>query len=143
MHPVDEQLTVVHSVALDILPWPAVRSRVLRAIKAKLLGHDNIKIDIMFGTDAERIVISPFRIHNAPTDDAFRLDDDASFEATMVPGNWECSKTWLEKYWFIVDESIVQRTDYWWEKQGLAPVITFGNPVWPGSHALFSFRSNS
>ncbi|PWN86692.1 hypothetical protein FA10DRAFT_289534 [Acaromyces ingoldii] len=143
MHPVDEQLTVVHSVALDILPWPAVRSRVLRAIKAKLLDHDTFKIDIMFGTDAERIVISPFRIHNAPTDDAFRLDDDASFEATMDPGNWECSKTWLEKYWFIVDESIVQRTNYWWEKQGLAPVITFGNPVWPGSHALFSFRSNS
>ena len=28
-------------------------------------------------------------------------------------------------------------------KLGLAPVITFGNPVWPGSHALFSFRSNS
>lgn len=137
MHPVEEQFQVVHAIAIDILPWPQVRRRILRAIKAGVLDHDTFKIDTIYGENAVRITSSPFRIHNLPESghdddderDLLYLDDEASFTVTMDPANWECPQAWLERYWFLVDEEVIEQTNHWRRQQSLSLLDRYGRPT--------------
>lgn len=104
------------------MPWPETRRRILRSIKAGVLEQDAFKSDLFFGTDAEKFITSPFRVHGASSEATFSFNALGAAEVTMDPESWECSGSWLEKYWFLVDENVVRRTNWWRRNQGLDPV---------------------
>ncbi|PWN31584.1 uncharacterized protein FA14DRAFT_158401 [Meira miltonrushii] len=124
MHPVEEQFNTPHGLAIDLLPWPETRKKAIVAIKSGVIDHDTFKIDTVFGRDAQRLTCSPFIIHGISKEDVFSFEDFDENDANvaMNPENWECAQTWLEKYWFLVDEETVKQTNYWRSQRGLPPV---------------------
>ena len=88
-----------------------------------MLFRSTFKIDTVFGRDAQRLTCSPFIIHGISNQDTFTFDDfENDANIAMNPANWECAQTWLEKYWFLVDEKIVKQTNDWRAKRDLPPV---------------------
>lgn len=126
MHPVEEQFNTPHGLAIDLLPWPETRRKAIIAIKSGVIDHDTFKIDTVFGRDAQRLTCSPFHIHGISKEDVFsfeNFENDAII--AMNPKNWECAQTWLEKYWFLVDEETVKQTNHWRSQRGLHPVRVY------------------
>lgn len=122
MIPVQEQLEVNHNIILDILPWPSVRRKALKAIQAGILEMDIFKRDAFFGCDEEFGYQSAFQIHGVSADDDFFFNSNGASDITMDPASWQCSQSWLAKYWFLVDAKIVRRTNWWRRMQGLSSI---------------------
>lgn len=123
MMPVQEQFTVDHDILVDILPWPSVREKALKAIQAGVLDMDTFKRDAFFGCKGDTDFEAAFQVHGASIDDDFFFNSTGAADLTMDPGSWQCSQSWLEKYWFLVDARIVRRTNWWRRMQGLPPVV--------------------
>jgi hypothetical protein len=122
MIPIEEQFEIPHSIVVDILPWPSVRRKALKAIEAGLLDMDDFKKDAFFGCKEDTNYQSSFQIHGASIDDDYYFNSTGAADLTMDAESWQCSESWLEKYWFLVDEKIVKRTNWWRRMQGLLPI---------------------
>lgn len=126
MHPTEEQFNTPHGFVIDLLPWPETRKKAIIAIKAGVIDHDTFKIDTVFGRDAQRLTCSPFIIHGLSTEDTFDFQNyERDAKIAMDPKNWECAQTWLEKYWFLVEEDTIKQTNDWRTKRGLSPVRVY------------------
>ncbi|UZJ57224.1 hypothetical protein CBS101457_006544 [Exobasidium rhododendri] len=133
MQPVEEQLTVDHNIIIDLLPWPEVRRKALRSIQVGILDEETFKRDTFFGTNEDFGLETSFQIHGISPNDDFRFSATGASDVTTDPDSWQCSPNWMEKYWFLIDEQMLRRTNWWRKLQGQAPVVirALSQPVMP------------
>lgn len=87
MIPIREQLEIKHNIILDILPWPRVRRKALKAIEAGILDMNVFKRDAFFGCDEEFGYQSAFQVHGVSADDDFFFNSTGASDVTMDPAS--------------------------------------------------------
>ncbi|PWN93859.1 hypothetical protein FA10DRAFT_264452 [Acaromyces ingoldii] len=124
MLPTEEQLThhQEYNLILDCLPWPSVRAKVIKLIHMGVLDSDDFKKDLVCAGTGEGWMRASFRIHGVSADDDFAFNGEAAREITMDPESWECAEDWIRKYWFIINQDIVRRTNFWRRIDGKPPI---------------------
>lgn len=99
--PTELQLTVPHLSYIDILPFPSMRNRIIAAMA--IINEDDFRRDI-----AEQDLRCWGR---SPWDSR----------------GWELTEAFVDKWWFLMDESTVAGTN-WWRRERGEPEI-----VWKGA----------
>jgi Domain of unknown function (DUF3425) len=95
--PTYEQQTISHGMYVDLLPWPSLRSSILAALST--INQQEFTIDM--GSDQLKVW--------GPT--------------PWDPMGWEIGDQFLEKWWFLIDASILQTTNFWRRARGETPLI--------------------
>jgi hypothetical protein len=95
------QTTVVHLPYIDVLPFPAMRSRIISALA--IIDEDDLRRDLM--------------------DSGLRCWGRSPWD----PRDWELQDEFTDKWWFLLDEEIVNLTNWWRSERGDDPL------VWKGS----------
>lgn len=105
MYPTDYQVRISHHPFIDVgFPWPQVRSKILTLIESGVIDDDELCEDTfkagLPGADNQN--------------PAFYIwGDDAMDEAA-----WEVGENFAMKWWFILDETIILRTNWWRRQRG-------------------------
>lgn len=81
------QKTVPHPPFIDIIPFPGVRNRLIRSLE----------------------VIDQAKLSRDLVDGAFRVWGHVSWDGT----GWEVSEAFVRKWWFLVDEQLLNITNFW------------------------------
>lgn len=92
--PTELQETIEHHPWLDLLPWPAVRDRILSFLP--LIDEDDLCRDL----------------HRDP---GFRVWGSIPWSHR----SWEVSESFLEKWWFLLDRQVVRDANFWRQQRGL------------------------
>ena len=95
--PTSEQQTIPHRVYVDILPWPSLRRNLLTALDT--VNEHEFTLDLA----------SPNQLWvwgSTPWD----------------PMGWEVGDAFLAKWWFLLDASILEVTNYWRSQRGEKPL---------------------
>jgi len=93
LKPVKEQLEIPHLMHVDILPWPILRSNFL-----KRMATIN---QVEFVADMQN--------------DQLKVWGDEPWDIM----GWEMSADFVKKWWFLLDASMLQSTNFWRKQQGL------------------------
>ncbi|KAL7949281.1 hypothetical protein V8C42DRAFT_310466 [Trichoderma barbatum] len=81
------QKTIPHPPLIDIIPFPGVRNRLIRSLD----------------------VIDLAKLSEDLVDGAFRVWGHAAWDGT----GWEVSETFAQRWWFLMDEQIINVTNFW------------------------------
>lgn len=109
--PTDTQRNVPHHPALDFMPWPEARSRIIMILSLP---------------DEQRppAARGPLAMVN------FVYDFEDSAEGVRIygsdpydPGSWEIGQLLFERWWFIFDRSIIDSSNRWRELRGAPPLL--------------------
>ena len=106
MLPTEDQLTIRHHPYIDVsFPWPKMRSKLLKLL--------NTVIDYNEFCDA---VFKAGLLPRAEIDEpAFYIWGDE----TMDESAWEVGERFAKKWWFLLDDAIIRRTNWWRRLRGL------------------------
>ena len=105
MLPTTEQLLYPHRAFLDAcLPWPAVRSRLLKHALTSPVCEQELALDLLLSVLSSDEALSSFRVYG----------DDI-----LDPEAWELSERMLIKWWGLFDDSVIRRTNWWRRQRGL------------------------
>ncbi|KAK5997942.1 hypothetical protein PT974_00310 [Cladobotryum mycophilum] len=85
--PTQLQKTIPHLPFVDIIPIPGVRDRLLRSADA----------------------VDQAKLMQDLVEDAFRVWGDAAWDGM----GWEVSETFARKWWFLIDEQLLNATNFW------------------------------
>ena len=115
--PTKSQTTIPHHPIVDLMPWPSVRDRLLL---------------IMTLPDSQK----PASVGAGPLAVAqLAYDMEDSCEGLRVWGGdvydplaWEVGQVMFEKWWFVFDRQVVDRSNYWRRMRG-APDLKVPNRV--------------
>ncbi|KAJ1024440.1 hypothetical protein NDA13_004373 [Ustilago tritici] len=114
MLPVTEQLLYPHRAFIDAcLPWPAVRSRLLKQSLTSPVCEQEFALDLLLSILSSDESLSTFHVYG---DDVFD------------PEAWKLSEGMLTKWWGLFDDSIVRRTN-WWRRQRELPDLVIPTPL--------------
>ena len=113
--PTPLQLSVQHHPVIDLLPWPAVRDRILAILtlpdsarppsaQGGVLAMVNLVYDLE--DSAEGV-----RIYGAQPCDA---------------GSWEVGQVLFERWWFLFDRDIIATSNRWRQLRGAPPLMLEG-----------------
>ncbi|KAH7031410.1 uncharacterized protein B0I36DRAFT_122643 [Microdochium trichocladiopsis] len=115
--PTKSQATVPHHPILDLMPWPSVRDRLLLLMALP----DSMK--------PAAVAEGPMAVIQL----AYDMED--SSEGLRVWGGdvydpmaWEVGQVVFEKWWFVFDRQVVERSNYWRRLRG-APDLRMPNRV--------------
>ncbi|CDS00539.1 uncharacterized protein SPSC_06035 [Sporisorium scitamineum] len=110
MLPTTEQLVYPHRAFLDAcLPWPAVRSRLLKHSLSNPVCEEEFALDLLLSVLSSDEALSSFRVHG----------DDV-----LDPEAWELSKRMVDKWWGLFDDAVLRRTN-WWRRQRRLTQLAF------------------
>lgn len=105
MLPTTEQLLYPHCAFVDAcLPWPVVRSRLLKHALTNPLCEEEFALDLLLSILSPDEALASVRVHG----------DDV-----LDPEAWELSERLWTKWSGLFDESIVRRTNWWRRQRGL------------------------
>lgn len=105
MLPTTEQLLYPHRAFLDAcLPWPAVRSRLVKHALAQPVCEEELALDLLLSILSTDEGVASFHVYG----------DDV-----LDPEAWELSERMLQKWWGLFDDSILRRTNWWRRQRGL------------------------
>ena len=102
--PTREQRVIPHQMYIDILPWPSLRANILRRIST--INQDEFTTDIQ--------------------GDALKVWGSTPWD----PMGWEVSEAFLCKWFFLLDRTILQSTNFWRGQRSEPPLTFPGN--WNG-----------
>jgi len=113
--PTAAQLLVPHHPIVDLLPWPTSRDR--------MLGILSLPEEVRPPAARDSLALVNF---------AYDMDDSA--EGVRIWGDdpydeksWEVGQVVFERWWFIFDRTVVERSNYWRRLRGAPPLrITAG-----------------
>lgn len=109
MLPTTEQLLYPHRAFIDAcLPWPAVRSRLLKHALTNPLCEEELALDLLLSILSPDEALASFTVYG---DDI--LDPDA----------WELSQHMLNKWWGLFDDSSIRRSNWWRRQRGLKDLV--------------------
>ncbi|KAL7933099.1 hypothetical protein V8C35DRAFT_304921 [Trichoderma chlorosporum] len=81
------QKTIPHPPVIDIIPFPGVRNRLLRSLD--VIDLDKLSQDLVDG--------------------AFRVWGHTTWDGI----GWEVSETFARRWWFLMDEQLINVTNFW------------------------------
>ncbi|PWN48695.1 hypothetical protein IE53DRAFT_389099 [Violaceomyces palustris] len=103
MHPTKMQLTKEHHPYLDIaFPWPSMREKILTFMNS-VFDEDEF---------CEDMYVAGMSTENEP---AFLIWGDD----TMDENAWEVGEEFAKKWWILLDNDILRRTNWWRRQRGL------------------------
>lgn len=109
MLPTTEQLLYPHRAFLDAcLPWPAVRSRLLKHALTSPVCEEELAFDLLLSVLSSDEALSSFHVYG----------DDI-----LDPEAWELSERMLTKWWGLFDDSVIRRTNWWRRQRGLQGLV--------------------
>jgi hypothetical protein len=103
--PTPKQQTIAHFAYVDMIPWPAMRDR--------LLGWAETMNVVEFTSDMASGMLRIWGV--TPWD----------------PMGWEVSDEFVRKWWFLVDEDIVRTSNFWRRQRGERGVLKMRIPDLP------------
>ena len=110
MLPTTEQLLYPHRAFVDAcLPWPAVRSRLLKHTLTNPVCEEELALDLLLSILSSKEKVASFRVYG---DDVFD------------PEAWELSQAMLTKWWGLFDDSVIRRSNWWRRQRGLPELST-------------------
>lgn len=96
LEPLPEQQVIPHMVYIDMLPWPSLRRNIL--------ANPNTINDVEFANDMQS--------------DQLKVWGSIPWD----PHGWEVSEAFINKWWFVLDASILQSTNFWRGQRGERPI---------------------
>ncbi|KAI1330984.1 hypothetical protein F5Y16DRAFT_361865 [Xylariaceae sp. FL0255] len=108
--PTQAQITVPHHPAIDMLPWPNVRDRIIQFM--------NLPDDARPAVATGPLAIVQFAYDLEDTAEGVRIWGDDPCEAT----SWEVGQALFERWWFIFDKQVIDQSNYWRTLRG-APAL--------------------
>ncbi|KAJ1020597.1 hypothetical protein NDA16_003990 [Ustilago loliicola] len=109
MLPTTEQLLYPHRAFIDAcLPWPAVRSCLLKHSLTSSVCEQELALDLLLSVLCSDESLASFHVYG----------DDI-----LDPEAWELSERTLSKWWGLFDDSIVRRTNWWRRQRGLPELV--------------------
>lgn len=113
MLPTTEQLLYPHRAFIDVcLPWPSVRSRLLKHSLTHPISEEELALDLLLSVVSCDEALNSFHVYG----------DDV-----LDPECWELSEGMVTKWWGLFDESIIRRTNWWRRQRGL-PQLSLPTP---------------
>lgn len=94
IRPTSQQQSVPHKPYIDMLPWPLLRDRMLASLVS--INEDEFCRDM---------ISNKIRIWGSTPWD---------------PTGWEVSEDFAQKWWFLIDESIIRVSNFWRSQRGEA-----------------------
>jgi hypothetical protein len=95
--PTSQQLIIPHKPYVDMMPWASLRNRLLDSLVS--INEEEFTKDM---TSSDLKVWG-----NVPWD----------------PMSWEVGPEFAKKWWFLVDEGIIDRSNFWRAQRGEVPVV--------------------
>lgn len=116
MLPTDDQLTIKHHPYIDVsFPWPMMRSKLLKMLYTVIDYDDFCDAVFKAGLPGAKIKEPAFYIWG----------DDPMDESA-----WEVGESFAKKWWFLLDDAILARTNWWRRLRGLEQLSSEnGNPT--------------
>ncbi|KAJ4992000.1 hypothetical protein SVAN01_02595 [Stagonosporopsis vannaccii] len=137
LHPVPAQMMIPHHPAIDIIPWPTMREKLILT----LAMPSKMRPPVVREDDDEESSIFDVRQSSGQTVGQSRaitqlvqdLDDLQEGGGIRVHGNavawgqgnefveeaWEVGETFYRKWWFCLDQKIVNQSNAWRKARGL------------------------
>ncbi len=97
LSPTLQQLSIPHKPYVDMIPWPAMRDRVLSSLAAMN--------ELEFVADMSSNDIKVWG--STPWD----------------PFGWEVGPQFAKKWWFLMDDGILQSSNFWRAQRGEEPLV--------------------
>ncbi|PWN31895.1 uncharacterized protein FA14DRAFT_192181 [Meira miltonrushii] len=105
MRPTEDQLTIQHHPYVDVtFPWPSVRSKLLKMLYTVIDYDDFCDAVFKAGLPGAKV-----------TEPAFYIWGDDPMDQSA----WEVGESFAKKYWFLLDDAILARTNWWRRLRGL------------------------
>jgi hypothetical protein len=95
MRSTEEQKTIPHLMYVDLLPWRKLRANLLKSIAT--INQIEFTQEMYNGS---------LKVWSTPWD----------------PMSWEASEEFVNKWWFLIDSSILHTTNFWRRHRGEAPI---------------------
>ena len=95
LSPTIQQQIIPHAPYIDMLPWSSLRDRVLNSIK--VINEQELVFDM---TD--------FKVWGSTPWDLI---------------GWEVGEQFTKKWWFLLDDSIIQTSNFWRSQRGEEPLV--------------------
>ncbi|PWN38616.1 uncharacterized protein FA14DRAFT_153935 [Meira miltonrushii] len=112
MHPTEAQLRIDHHPFIDIaFPWPSMREKILTMLASSIIDEGDLCDDcFQSGLPGNPNQEPAFLIWGTDYSDPFA---------------WEVGEKFAQKWWFLLDEEIIYRSN-WWRKQRGLPALQRG-----------------
>ncbi|KJR82336.1 uncharacterized protein SPSK_03318 [Sporothrix schenckii 1099-18] len=113
--PTRVQRAVPHHPALDVLPWPSVRE--------KLIGLFNMPLDERPPIAADPLALVHLIYDLEDSAEGLRIWGSDPYD----PTSWEVGQLVFERWWFVFDRDIIEQSNRWRQLRGasrLRPVRT-------------------
>jgi hypothetical protein len=124
--PTPTQLAVPHHPVLDLLPWPAVRDRIIEYLSLGLT--DTLDGGGAINNNSRGSVTGSLLL-----DFIYDMEDGA--EGVRVWGadpydeaNWEIGQVVFERWWFVFDKRVIEASNHWRRRRGAEPLRIAGAP---------------
>lgn len=134
--PTETQIAVPHHPVLDLLPWSGVRDRLIAFLSAELLpcspggngnggGGDGGSASIpgvdRVGGTGSRLLDFIYDMEDGA--EGIRVSGADPFDE----GNWEVGQVLFERWWFVFDRAVVERSNRRRRERGAEPLrVTAG-----------------
>lgn len=109
--PTPTQVLTPHHPVLDLLPWPAVRDRMIGVISLGDNGMDGVP-----STSGSPLVDFIYDIEDVA--EGIRIWGSDPYDQA----NWEVGQTVFEHWWFVFDKGVVERSNHWRRQRGAPPL---------------------
>ena len=100
LQPTTLQTQIQHLPFIDCIPFPSVRDRIISA--GPVVDMDILKYDVMSM--------------------GFRCWGRRPWDVRA----WEVPRVFAEKWWWLLDNDIIEMTNYWREEKGEEPLVWLG-----------------
>lgn len=105
MLPTEDQLTIKHHPYIDVsFPWPKMRSKLLKLLYTVIDYNEFCDAVFKAGLPGAEIDEPAFYIWG---------------DETMDESAWEVGEKFAKKWWFLLDDAIIHRTNWWRRLRGL------------------------
>ncbi|KAK1754056.1 hypothetical protein QBC47DRAFT_385505, partial [Echria macrotheca] len=108
--PTTSQLLVPHHPLVDLLPWPTCRDRLISIMSLPLEARPPPARD--------ELALVNFTYDMEDGAEGMRIWGDDPYDET----SWEVGQVVFERWWFIFDRSVIERSNHWRQLRGAAPL---------------------
>ncbi|KXJ86180.1 hypothetical protein Micbo1qcDRAFT_168787 [Microdochium bolleyi] len=105
--PTQSQSTLPHHPIVDLLPWPSVRDRLLLIMSLP----DALK-PATVGTGGMAVVQLAYDMEDSS--EGLRVWGEDVYDSAA----WEVGQVLFEKWWFVFDRQVIERSNYWRRMRG-------------------------